>query len=199
MSVVYKLLQSGFIAPDTSDLIQIPQEERTLMQNVITQPLFRIDTSNYYDKAVQQLYSQMAVEQKAFADFKFREEVLKKVFALFGESGFVEWVRAQKHSPCYSYLHDRFLKETVLFIYESKTRAMTHSSYYRLLHVGSGNSIFAAGKDDEDGGDLESALRNIGSHLTVDLLARWTEDMDSLHDLLSTLNVIYGRRGTAAR
>ena len=198
MNGVYKLLQSGFIGLDTSDLIQIPQEERSVMQAVISQSLFRVDTSNFYDKGVQQLYSQMAADPKVFSDFQFRELILKKAFALFGENDFSNWIRAQSQSPCYSYLHERYLKETLLFIYEGVPRAMSHSSYFRLLHVGANNNTFTAQDREKEEDSLKQALRSISNHLTADLLKRWTEDVEGLQDLLSTLNVIYGRRSIAA-
>lgn len=198
MNGVYKLLQSGFIGLDTSDLIQIPQEERSVMQAVISQSLFRVDTSNFYDKGVQQLYTQMAAEPKVFSDFQFREVILKKAFSLFGEADFVNWIRAQAQSPCYSYLHERYLKETLLFVYNGTPRAMSHSSYFRLLHVGANNSIFTSQQRESEEDSLKKALQGVTNQLTVDLLKRWTEDIEGMQDLLSTMNVIYGRRSIAA-
>lgn len=198
MSSLYKLLQSGFIAEDSSDLIQIPEEERTIVQSVISQSLFRPDTSNFYDKGITQLYHHMAAEPSSFRDFQFREVLLKKMFALFGESGFMVWARAQAASSSFSYLHERFLKETVLFVYDSKPRTVSNSSYFRMLHAGKGNALYAASDRGEEGDSLEKVLSSVSNALTVDLVSRWTESVDGFQDMLATLNVIYGRRTSAS-
>ncbi len=198
MSALYKLLQSGFIAEDSSDLIQIPEEERTVVQSVISQNLFRPDTSNFYDKGVTQLYYHAAAEPNAFRDFQFREILLKKMFTLFGEANFVNWVRAQASSPSLSYLHKRFLKETILFVYESKPRTVSNNSYFRMLRAGKDNAPYAACDHSDQDGTLEKALNSINNALTVDLTGRWTESVNGIQDMLATLNVIYGRRTSAS-
>lgn len=198
MNGVYKLLQSGFIGEDTSDLIQIPEEERSLVQAVITQTIFRVDTSNYYDKAVTQLYAQMAADPKVFSDFAYRELLLKKAMVLLGEESFGPWFRAQDQSPCFSYLHERFLKETLLFIYNRQPRSMSHSSYFRLLHVGANNPSFSAQQKETEAYELKQILSRTSNGLTVDMVKQWTCTVEGLQDLLATLNVIYGRRTTTA-
>lgn len=198
MNGVYKLLQSGFIAEDSSDLIQIPQEDRSLVQAVITQTIFRVDTSNYSDKGVTQLYMQMAADPTVFSDFTFREQLLAKAFKLFGPESFVPWFRAQEQSPCFSYLHERFLKETLLFIYNRQPRTMSHSGYFRLLHVGAKNASFSVEQKEAEAFELRQILTTIDNALTVDMVKCWTSSVEGLQDMLSTMNVIYGRRGIAA-
>lgn len=197
MSGVYKLLQSGFISEDHSDLIQIPQESRSLTQAVITQTIFRVDTSNYYDKAVLQLYSQMAADPKVFSDFNYRELLLKKALELFGPETFTTWFRAQSQSPCFSYLHERFLKETLLYIYNRQPRSMGNSSYFRLLHVGANNAIFSAEQKESEANELNQVISNVNNGLTIDLIKRWSSTIEGLQDMLSTMNVIFGHRGIA--
>lgn len=195
---LFKLLQSGYAGLDSSDLVQIPEKETSLMQAVITQSIFLVDTSNYYDKGVTQLYGQMAVENRAFADFKFRETLILKAFQLFGQEDFRSWFISQSSSPCYSYLHERFLKETLLYVFEGKPRAMSHNSYLRLLHVGANNPAFAMEDRNALDVELKKILLNVPSGLTLDLLKRWTRRVEGLQDLLATLNVIFGRRGMSA-
>lgn len=198
MTGVYKLLQSGYVSEDHSDLIQVAQEERSLVQAVITQSIFRVDTSNYYDKAITQLYKQMAADNKVFSDFAYRELLLKKAFEIFGQDSFVTWFKAQAASPCFSYLHERFLKETLQYVYSRKPRSMSHSGYFRLLHVGANNAIFSASQKEDEAGELNLSLLNVDNALTVDLLRCWTSTMEGLQDMLATFNVIFGHRGISA-
>lgn len=198
MDTVYKLLQSGFIGRDSSDLVQIPERQKTLTSSLTTQSGFKLDTSNYYDQAVDQLYDQLTISEKVLNDFQFRETLLKKAYALFGEKTFIGWFQAQYKSPGFSYLHERFLKETLLYIYDNKNRAMSQSSYVRLLHVGQRQSIFSTDDELREYKELNSILSNLNNATTTSLLASWTCNMEGLQDLLFTMNVIFGKRAPQA-
>lgn len=200
MQVPCKILQSGFITPDSSDLIQIPEEERSVVQAVLTQSIFRTDTSNFYDKGVQQLFITMAADPKIFSSFEYREAVLKKAISLFGESfsgNFIEWFRIQKESPAFSYLHQRYLHETLQFIFNRAPRKMSHNNYSRMLHVGANNAIFATSKEDTEA-ELNHCLTSLRSASVASLLESWTESVEGLQDMVATLHVIFGRRSAAA-
>lgn len=198
MSGLYKLLHSGFISEDTSDLIQVQEEGISLTQAVLTQTIFQIDTKNYYDKVVTEMYSRVATEPKVFSDFQFREDVLKKAFELFGKENYISWFRAQLQSPAFSYLHERYLKETILFAYNRKSRTMSHSGYGRLLRVGLKSATFNQSQNEVEGVQLNQILTQVDNALTVDLLKNWTSTVEGLQDLVGTMNVIFGRRGYAA-
>lgn len=200
MQVPCKLLQSGYITPDSSDLIQIPEEERSIVQAVLTQSIFRVDTSNFYDKGVQQLFVTMAADPKIFSSFDYREAVLKKAISLFGEcfnGNFIEWFRIQKESPTFSYLHQRYLNETLLYVFSRTPRKMSHNNYSRMLHVGANNAIFATSKDDIEA-DLDHSLMSLRNAGVVSLLENWTESVEGLQDMVATMHVIFGRRSAAA-
>lgn len=195
METVYKLLHSGFVGKDSSSLVKIPQEQNSVLSALISQSIFRADTSNYYDSEVSELYNQMAVSPKVFSDFNFRETLIRKTFEVFGKVSFVEWFKVQQQSPSYTYLHERFLKETLLFIYEGKSRTMAPGTYYRLLHVGKNEKIFSVEDRLKEFKELNDIIEYLYDNSTLTMINRWTDTTEGLQDLLMTLNVIFGQRG----
>lgn len=194
-NVIYRLLQSGFIAPDSSALITIPEHDETLVKALSGQSMFRLDTSNFYDQEVTQIYSNFVSDMRAFSKFDFRELVLKKAFACFYGESFVTWVRAQTKSPAISYLHRRYLRETLLFALNGTPRKMSNSNYFRLLHVGANTEVFKNTESKDDYISLNEILDKARTGSSYELIRNWTERLDGMIDLLETLNVIYGRHG----
>lgn len=197
MTDVYKLLHSGFIVQDNGDLVQIPRQQKTILSSLIHQSLIRADTNNYYDGAVDQLYSTYnAHPGNGLSDFNFRELVLKKALMVFGDD-FKKWFRVQLQSPAFTYLHDRYLKETLLFIYDYKPRSVQHLTNYRLLIAGHDNPT--AGLDDplKAYRDLPGLIEQIPGEKTIDLITQWTRTMEGFQDLVMTMNVVFGRRDAA--
>ena len=102
----------------------------------------------------------------------------------------------QVHSPALTYLHKRFLKETLDYAMGNTRRPMSGLTYRRLLYVGkdatqeSVADITAGKKEDF------SLLEHLGDVTTEALLSQWTQDVDGYQDLLVTLSVIFGRRSS---
>ena len=72
-------------------------------------------------------------------------------------------------------------------------RTLDNMQYYQLLHP----TISAPTTPIDDrqvNGFIEALFGGMYSNITADVLATWTEDLDGYCDLLSTLNVIFGKR-----
>ena len=104
-------------------------------------------------------------------------------------------MRGQQHSPCYTYLHDRFLVETVQFVLYGVPRKMSISQYIRMLDTEDDNLIYQATQaltDEHSLGKLLDAVHNADS---VGFVAAWTRDTAKLVDMILSLAVIFGKRG----
>ena len=129
-----ELLQSGFMAFETDRLTKVPEKKKEAMDMVIHGSVFTEDTEHYYDAEIKSLLD--GFDNRALADFDFREKVLKKAICLFGyKSNFSNWLMLQKESPCFTYLHSRFLTDTLRHVLLGKERDMEPSTYLRLLTV----------------------------------------------------------------
>jgi len=197
MSTQLRLLQSGFVGYVMPELQQVPAREISIQSEVTTRSIFKPDTTNFYDADIHVLVSRMENDTQVLSDFEFREVILKKAISVFSRKGsFREWFTMQVHSPALTYLHKRFLKETLDYAMGNTRRPMSGLTYRRLLYVGkdatqeSVADITAGKKEDF------SLLEHLGDVTTEALLSQWTQDVDGYQDLLVTLSVIFGRRSS---
>ncbi len=197
MSKELRILQSGFIAVMNSTMVQDTRKELTLQNAVRTESIFRADTINFYDESVESFCHQLNASNNVIGDFAYREAVIKKAMQLFGiKSNFTEWFHLQHQSPVFSFLHERFLMETLDFVYNNKQRKMSHSNYRRMLYVNMNDAQHVATNRDHDMVSLHEAIKQLGSYENIGFYESWTNSAERLQDMILTMDVIFGRRNS---
>lgn len=193
---VAHILQSGFLAWPTVDLVKSEAEAETFKNSLYTPDYQVIDTENYYDKGVERLFTLWREDDSRIRAFEFREAILMTAFRVFREKSILPWLRLQFGHSSLSYLHRKFLTETFGSIMRSMPRTLDNLQYYQLLHP-----TLSAPTTPMDERDVAKALLEIfegpNSNLVSKVLYRWTKDVDGVCDLLTTLHVIFGKRSGA--
>ena len=194
---VAHILQSGFLAWPTTDLVKIDAEDTSFKNSLYTPDYQVIDTENYYDKGVEALFSQWRKDNSLITHFEFREAVILSALRVFRDKSIVPWIRLQLSQSSLSYLHRKFLSEVFRSAIDNTAKTMENMQYYQLLRPTLSAPTTPIDERDVTG-ILSSILKGNTSDLVADILVRWTEDLDGVLDLLSTLHVIFGRRSGAA-
>ena len=190
-----ELLQSGFMAFESDRLTKVAEKKKEGMEVVIQGSVFEEDLEHYYDGDVKELL--LGLDGRSLADVDFREKVLKKAICLFGNKcNFSNWLMLQKESPCFTYLHSRFLADTLRRVLLGKERDMEPSTYLRLLTVKTDATQYVLSDRERDDlfaeiDDLIKSLSDVSIHT---LLLEWTTTIEGFADLIKTMNVIFGRR-----
>jgi len=190
-----KLLQSGFMAFETDRLTKPVVKQKEGIAMVIQGTVFEEDIEHYYDADVKELI--LGLDGRALADIDFRENVLKKAICLFGDKQcFTNWLLLQKESPCFTYLHARFLADTLRHVLLGRERDMEPVTYLRLLTVKTDAKQYVLSDRERDDlfmeiDDLIKSLSDVSIHT---LLLQWTKSISGFADLIKTMNVIFGRR-----
>lgn len=190
-----ELLQSGFMAFESDRLTKVAVKKKEGMKLVIQGTVFEEDFEHYYDSDVKELL--LGLDGRSLADVDFREKVLKKAICLFGNKcNFSNWLMLQKESPCFTYLHSRFLADTLRHVLLGKERDMEPSTYLRLLTVKTDATQYVLSDRERDDlfaeiDDLIKSLSDVSIHT---LLLEWTTTIEGFADLIKTMNVIFGRR-----
>ena len=156
------------------------------------------DPTGFYDEEVTSLFSQWRKDENLIHDFNFREKTLKVAMRAFDTLNLADWVSTQHSQGTVQFLHRRFLKEMLARALHGKAKTVENHQYYRLLtRAPSSGKIPDTGSPGEIDDSFIDAFKVDGrtgsAHLPT-IIARWTEDLDGLCDLLATLNVIFGQR-----
>lgn len=138
------------------------------------------------NSAVEELYAQYTKIAANVNSFEFHQRVLQEALRAFGTASFLEWVYIQKNSPTVSYLHSKFLIDTIQFIRTGK-RSMLLETWEILLT----NPVKTT--EWEDAHSHALALKNEGYHTGVrDIILHWCQQPGGIVDLLTTLHVLFG-------
>lgn len=197
MSKELRMLQSGFIAVLNPTMVQDTSKELTLQSAVRSESIFHPDTINFYDETVEAFCHQLNSSNGIIGNFEFRENVIKKAMHLFGvKTNFTEWFYLQKQSPVVGFLHERFLMETLDFIYNNKPRKMSHGVYRRMLYVNMVDCQHTTASQKDEYVSLPEAIRRLGSTENISFYEMWTNSTERLQDMILTMDVIFGRRNS---
>jgi hypothetical protein len=192
------LLHSGFVAVNPARLLQEEEIIRTGAERILPQSIFRKETVGYYDPGVEALFLEGS-RNSNFADFDYRERVLKKAFEVFSVDGSITpFILAQKDSPCYTYLHEKFLRETLAYACQHTERTMSFSTYRRLLFTGTDATQHIISDNQKTAilRDLKDMVECLSSVAITDTLTNWTGSVAGIWDLIQTMHIIFGRRQT---
>lgn len=196
---LYYLLQSGFVTKDTGHLALHAAPARSVLDRITPTPLVGKGDEFYYDTRITTLFAKWREDAQLVRSFEFREEVLKEAIRVFhtAAGGIAAWMSDQLLATTSSYLHRRFVLDTAGLIYTDVERPTQVHSYVSLL------GTKAPSKDSKPAPDYRLDLKAIQnrscSTVDVELLIAWTTTYPGFTDLLTTLNLIFGKRGDSVR
>lgn len=195
---IVRVLQSGFLAYDSSCLSVVPRADKTVTQTIVDNDVYAQDHDNCYDTEVTELWKTFCQTPEKIKDIFFREKIIVAVKRLFDDNRIDTWLKMQLSSNTVSYSHECFLIETLEYLYFDKTRPLSHDMYYHILTP----KVGADKRKDSDvklkqARSLSAVLADFDNVETLAFVKRSTSSYEKLTDLLRTLNVIFGRRTQA--
>ena len=191
------MLQSGFLAWPTSDLVKTDPTDPNFKADLYSPDYQVMDTENYYDKGVEALFTQWRKDNSCLDHFEFREAIILTTYRVFREKTISPWLRLQLSRASLSYLHRKFLTESLGSAVRNVAKTVDNFQYYRLLRP-TVSAVTTPSQDRDVTGVLSTLLNPGDNTMMSDIVFKWTMDIDGLADLLSTLHVIFGRRSGSA-
>lgn len=194
------VLQSGFVTTNPEKLVKSTAQDLTFKASLYVQDYRVQDTDHYYDEEVEVLFSRWWKDNSLMNRFEFREAVLKaalRVFRVNGSLNFLHFIQLQMPQRSVGYLHRRFLRDIVDYVFTHTAKTLDNLTYYRLLLADA--DLHPEGKDGSRINEaLVQAMKQDGNAKLDYVVTGWSTDINALSDLLATMHVIFGRRqGTA--
>lgn len=188
------LLQSGFITPNATYLVKEDAHDLSIRDKLYLADTRISDNTSYYDENIEKLFNLYRQDNERIRVFEFRQEIIEAAFRVFKfkSASIIPWISIQLTQRTVGYLHRKYLKETMAFAMLGQPRELENYTYFRLLNPNGDNDVFQTGHENPD--EVLRSFVKDGSVSLVDLVNRWTKDVASTIDLLTTMNVIFGRR-----
>lgn len=137
---------------------------------------------------IEELFEQAISHELIVArNFAFRERVYKEALRAFGTITINEWIEKQKQNPYFDSMQNRFVEETVGYVFTG-FRKYHPMVYVETLDIGEYNAF-------EIGPNVRNYLLNFNgqqSMLIRDFLQQWLTQRDGMSDMLFTLRVLFG-------
>jgi hypothetical protein len=191
MQTKYAILQSGFLAKDTTNLI-LPDPINSDNINTALR-LGRAIKDNrsphHFHADLDKLFDQHINDGKVLANFDYREKLLIGIIDAINSKNFFDWIYIQSQSEYYSELHYRLLKDTLDFIYTGH-RSVAIESWLYLIKADKTNTAITKLPDPLRGYDDRNAL-------IENILTDWTRQRHGFKDLLYFGKIVFGK--TSAR
>ena len=188
------LLQSGFVTPNATFLVKEDEHDLSVRDKLYLADTRISDNTSYYDESIEKLFNVWHKNNGHIRKFEFRQEILAAAFRVFkfNSPSIAPWLRLQLTQRTVGYLHRKYLKETMAFVFFQNLREMDNYTYYRLLNPDGDNDVFQTGLEDPDMA-IREFVKDESVNLT-DVMNSWTRNTASFIDLLITMHVIFGRR-----
>lgn len=154
-----------------SRTIKLESEENTLNPNVLIEELFK-ETLKHED-----------ILSK---NFEFREKLYVAALRAFGTLTIQDWIDKQKQSPYFDTMQNRFVEETVCYVYTG-FRKYHPMVYVDTLKIGEHNA-FQIGP-----ATREYLFSNHYQTILIrEFLQKWLSQRDGLTDVVFSLRVLFG-------
>lgn len=153
--------------------ITIESEDNVLKPNTLIEQLYDIATSK---------------EDELRLNSAFKERLLIAALSAFGTVLLVDWLEKQKQNPYFDTMQNRFVEETVCFVYTG-FRKYHPQVYLDTLTIGKVNS-YSAGPSTQQ--FILSKVRTNDSVTVRDFILKWLSHPNGLSDLLISLRVMFG-------
>lgn len=200
----FKLKQypSGFLG--NPNIKQTDIDHSRTAKKMINQILSKPDTSgadsiHTSSQEINDIWKEVLANTPDFKSFDFKERILKFTLVAFGTEYFIEWVSTQSQNSNFSDLHQKFIDDTISFIYYDKKREYTLNNWLTLLDDSKDNQkteklsdiqkVFFLQPNPHKGVDV-----NMSSLTIKELVGDWVRKEGGIEDLTSSLFVLFGDR-----
>lgn len=194
------ILQSGFYGYQDTELSRTQIDPMDAMLTGFKTGKFEqpVDNPYFCSEEVCALHLAFMTDRNNMRRFEFREKVLLAAMRLLSPKGkpVSSWFAMQAQPPGVSDLHIRFLIETLDFV-AGKERTVSLDNWHSLLFVRRGIDKNGSNCSREirmrfEGFETNDPRRFL-PHKIDRFLVEWTSRPGGFYDLLSTLNVFFGK------
>lgn len=189
--VAFQLYRRGFLGKPVKDQEKASANSTIMRQlkNIqYNQTTFVSDEKNYiHNEDIETLYSQYTKKSARTGTFEFHELIIQAALNAFGTTNFLDWIRRQGSSPVSTYIHSKFLLDTLKFI-ETGKREMVLENWEPLL-----NSHAVSGEWEEITDDAEALNKRINIVNLKDVVRQWCSHPYGIGDMLVTLHILFGK------
>lgn len=191
-TVVYPVLQSGFVTFDT-DGLRKPEIPAPGLQDVMIFKAKRDPLAKYFfNQEITNLQREYQANPALMRKFDFRERIIRICYKLFNNLSFARWIEIQQGMTTYTDMHSVFIIETLDYIFTGKARTIAVSQWSRLLEASERtaevktNLVYYFG----DGGAHAAKF----PRLLTPVIQMWLSTPDGFEDMLYSLFTIFGAR-----
>jgi len=192
MNEVYQVYQRGFlgkvihIVKQTSETDDILRKLKNIQFN--PQVFVKAEENPVFNEEVESLYASFIKGGPGLNNVDFHEKIIEAFIGAFGTVSAMEWLEIQQQSPKASYLHAKFLLDTLKFV----------SGGQREMALTSWESLLNSSTPDKDWADVLGYAKQMDKDfapitLVRDLAVRWCQQENGLSDMLYTLHILFGR------
>lgn len=138
-------------------------------------------------KAINDIYEKVISDPKALQDFALKERLYYEALRVFGTVTLQDWIERQKQNPYFDTWQNRFLDETIGYIYEGHRRYHV-SVYLTSMQIGRVNSFKVGEK-------VQKWVKDVNGKrpiLIKDMIQSWLSQDDGLTDMVTSLFIMFG-------
>lgn len=167
---------------------------------------YRSDVKYPHNRDVADLFHEYQTNLRTRDTFQFYERVLGAALKCFGTDDFFEWLAAQAQAETTDYLHARFLKDTVRFIFGGNREMMIDQWQQLLSNNREMAGVIAELPRSQDAfremlAYAEEMAKGIDNDERVTpkyrrviyVIFEWVKRPNGIADLLKTMNILFGK------
>jgi hypothetical protein len=186
------ILQSGFGSlPFTTFQLSNDKDEKEASWKAAHRGSIEVPVG-YYDQEVEDTFNAWNKRNQLTYNFEFKEKVLKLAIRLLGLYPH-EWFKKQLNVGSVSYLHLRYLAETLKFVYGEK-RLLNNFTAYRLLNYSAASVKQPTGIGEQKEIQIVKEIGNSYTSHISSFLHEWVGNEDGVADLICFLKTVWGAR-----
>lgn len=190
------LLQSGYVAPASDLFIYNSGVEGDVVGAIKTGvDVTPSDSAGYYSPVVSELFQDMRTKNLVLKDFDFRERVYKAAITHFGTN--LEFFKYQVDSEYLSATHRLLLLDTLKNRLVNGTRMYSIDTWSNVIVRSQKypkDTTLATSIADAIKYLKDSGMDVINNKFSSDVIQVWVSEPDGVMDLLTTLNICFGKR-----
>lgn len=191
-TVVYPILQSGFVSFDTTGLRK-PEVPAPGLQDVMIFKVSRDPLAKYFfNQEITAIQREYQANPSLMRKFDFRERIIKICYKLFNNNSFARWIEIQQGMSTYSDMHSVFIIETLDYIFSGKPRTISIFQWPRLLE--------ASERTSEVKTNLVHYFGDGGAHVAkfprqlTPVVQMWLSWPEGFEDMMYFLYTVFGAR-----
>lgn len=140
-----------------------------------------------------------------YKEFEFKERILKIALPAFGTAKILDWIQLQRNSPYYGDYHEKWIDETLMYVFAGRPRTLSIHNWTTLLQMVDTHNIetdseitkhFFFGKSLNKPIPKLTQIHQIQSPnlLVTDFIGQWVQRKGGIDDLVCSLHVLFGKR-----